>query len=52
MNKRQTDKPGDETAEALSEAARQWYQENKQAVDAYNELVEKYGLFSDGVRTF
>jgi antitoxin CcdA len=34
------------------EAARQWYQENKEAVDAYNEMVEKHGLFSDGARTF
>jgi antitoxin CcdA len=34
------------------DAARQWYEENKAAVDAYNEMVEKHGLFSDGVRTF
>jgi antitoxin CcdA len=33
-------------------AARQWYEENKEAVDAYNELVETHGLFSDGMRTF
>jgi antitoxin CcdA len=33
-------------------AARQWYEENKAAVDAYNELIETHGLFSDGVRTF
>jgi antitoxin CcdA len=33
-------------------AARQWYDENKEAVDAYNEMVEKHGLFSDGYRTF
>jgi antitoxin CcdA len=32
--------------------ARQWYEENKQAVDAYNEMIETHGLFSDGVRTF
>lgn len=32
--------------------ADQWYQENKEAVDAYNEYVEKHGLFSDGMRTF
>jgi antitoxin CcdA len=34
------------------EAARQWYAENKEAVDAYNELIETHGLFSDGVRVF
>ena len=34
------------------QAARQWYEENKAAVDAYNELIETHGLFSDGVRTF
>lgn len=34
------------------QAARQWYRENKEAVDAYNELIETHGLFSDGVRMF
>jgi post-segregation antitoxin (ccd killing protein) len=34
------------------QAARQWYEENKAAIDAYNELIETHGLFSDGVRTF
>jgi antitoxin CcdA len=33
-------------------AARQWYEENKEAVDAYNEMIETHGLFSDGVRMF
>ena len=33
-------------------ATREWYEENKAAVDAYNEMIEKHGLFSDGVRTF
>jgi antitoxin CcdA len=33
-------------------AAQQWYEENKEAVDAYNRLVEEHGLFSDGVRKF
>jgi antitoxin CcdA len=32
--------------------ARQWYEENKAAVDASNELLERYGLFSDGLRKF
>ena len=30
--------------------AERWYQENKEAVDASNEYVEKHGLFSDGAR--
>ena len=35
------------------DAARQWYAENREAVDAYNRLIETDGfLFSDGVRTF
>jgi antitoxin CcdA len=34
------------------QAAHQWYRENKEAVDAYNEMIETHGLFSDGVRTF
>jgi post-segregation antitoxin (ccd killing protein) len=34
------------------EAARKWYEENKAAVDAYNDFVDKHGLFSDGVRKF
>jgi len=32
--------------------AQQWYEENKEAVDSYNEYVAKHGLFSDGHRTF
>jgi antitoxin CcdA len=34
------------------QAARQWYEDNKDAVDAYNEMIEMHGLFSDGVRMF
>jgi antitoxin CcdA len=34
------------------QAARQWYEENKEAVDAYNKMIETHGLFSDGVRMF
>ena len=34
------------------ELARRWYEENREAVDAYNDMIEKHGLFSDGVRTF
>jgi antitoxin CcdA len=32
--------------------ADEWYMENKEAVDASNEYVEKHGLFSDGARMF
>jgi post-segregation antitoxin (ccd killing protein) len=39
-------------ASERQQAARQWYEENKQAVDAYNEMIETHGLFSDGVRMF
>ena len=34
------------------QTARQWYQDNKTAVDAYNEMINAHGLVSDGVRTF
>ncbi|MGC1351906.1 MAG: type II toxin-antitoxin system CcdA family antitoxin [Xanthobacteraceae bacterium] len=34
------------------QAARRWYEENKEAVEAYNKLIETSGLFSDGMRTF
>jgi post-segregation antitoxin (ccd killing protein) len=33
-------------------AQQQWYEENKQAVDAYNKLIETSGLFSNGIRMF
>jgi post-segregation antitoxin (ccd killing protein) len=32
--------------------AEEWYQANKEAIDASNELMEKHGLFSDGARMF
>ena len=39
--------------EELAEAKRKkWRQENRDAIAAYNEHVEKYGVFSDGVRSF
>ena len=30
----------------------QWVAENRVAIEAYNEHVEKHGVFSDGLRTF
>jgi antitoxin CcdA len=39
--------------EQLAEVKRKkWRQDNREAIDAYNEHVEKHGMFSDGVRTF
>ena len=32
--------------------AKKWYEENKEAMDAYNKLIESHGLFSDGLRKF
>ncbi len=40
-------------AEALKEKQReQWLVENKAAIDAYNEHVERHGVFSDELRSF
>jgi antitoxin CcdA len=37
----------------LREQAReQWLKENRAGMEAYNEHVEKHGVFSDGLRTF
>ncbi|HNP35230.1 MAG TPA: type II toxin-antitoxin system CcdA family antitoxin [Woeseiaceae bacterium] len=30
----------------------QWLDDNKAAIDAYNERVAKHGVFSDGLRQF
>lgn len=39
--------------EQLAEVKRKkWRRDNREAIDAYNEHVEKHGAFSDGVRTF
>ena len=32
--------------------ARQWLEENRDAISAYNQWVEKDGLWSDGLRLF
>jgi antitoxin CcdA len=40
-------------AEALKQKQRErWLAENQQAIEAYNEHVEKNGVFSDGLRSF
>jgi antitoxin CcdA len=41
----------------LTEAVRQkereaWLKKNRAALDAYNQYVEKHGVFSDGLRSF
>jgi len=43
--------------DGLTEAVRQcereeWLRKNRAALDAYNEHVEKDGVFSDGLRSF
>jgi antitoxin CcdA len=36
-----------------AEFTRQWQEENREAIDAYNRMIEQDGyLFSDGFRTF
>jgi antitoxin CcdA len=36
-----------------AELARKWQEENREAIEAYNKMVEQDGfVFSDGVRTF
>ena len=40
-------------AHAVREKQRaQWLAENKAAMDAYNDHIEKHGVFSDGLRSF
>ncbi len=29
-----------------------WLEENREAIESYNELVTRHGVFSDGVRGF
>ena len=39
--------------EKLREAQqRQWREENRESIAAYNQHVEKHGVFSDGSRSF
>ena len=40
-------------AEAIRRHERaQWLEKNRAAIEAYNEHVEKHGVFSDGLRSF
>jgi antitoxin CcdA len=44
--------PPPRSDEERKRIADQWYAENKEAVDASNEYIEKHGLWSDGARMF
>ena len=54
------EKPADATASAQKSLlptlaalrAEQWLKKNMPSLDAYNAFVEKYGVFSDGIRDF
>ncbi len=37
---------------ARERIAQEWYEDNKQAVDWYRQLIAEPGLFSDGLRKF
>jgi hypothetical protein len=40
-------------ASERAELNRRWQDENREAIEAYNQMIEKDGcVFSDGVRTF
>ena len=40
-------------ADAIRQSQREeWLRKNRAALDAYNEHVEKHGVFSDGLRSF
>ncbi len=40
------------TEELAAARRKNWLAENREAIEAYNEHVEKHGTFSDKVRTF
>jgi antitoxin CcdA len=39
-------------AEVRARRRAQWLEENREAIDAYNEHVREYGVWSDGLRGF
>ncbi len=39
-------------AELASLKRAKWREENREAIEAYNEHVDEHGTFSDGVRSF
>ena len=40
------------TEELAAAKRKKWREENREAIQAYNEHVEKHGTFSDDVRSF
>jgi antitoxin CcdA len=45
--------PEEDLAEEIRKRDRErWLEENREAIEAYNELVAKEGVFSDGLRSF
>lgn len=40
------------TEELAAVRRKKWREENREAIQAYNEHVEKHGTFSDNVRSF
>ncbi len=40
------------TAEVKKAKEKQWLEENRAGIDAYNRYIEQHGLFSDRFRTF
>lgn len=40
------------TAKLLQQARERWQAENREAIDAHNQFVERHGLWSDGLRQF
>lgn len=50
------DVPGDPSQRpeqlSLKRQRRNWLAENRDAIEAYNGRIEKYGVFSDGLRRF
>lgn len=39
-------------AEVRARKRQQWLDENREAIDAYNEHVREHGIWSDGLRAF
>jgi len=40
------------SAEEISQKRERWLKENREAIEIYNELVARHGVFSDGLRGF
>lgn len=40
------------TAELAETDRKKWREENREAIEAYNQHVDKHGTFSDGLRSF